>query len=140
MNPSQQLTTPVRSGWGFLLRFVPLAKTFVYKRSHIIIDYFCYHKSMKFEWDEGKNQTNLIKHGFDFTDAYRIFNLPMVVELDERENYREDRFVAIGLLDGRVVVIVYTEPDDQTIRIISLRKALSYERKYYEQYIKNRLE
>jgi uncharacterized DUF497 family protein len=95
---------------------------------------------MKFEWDEGKNQTNLIKHGFDFTDAYRIFNLPMVVELDERENYREDRFVAIGLLDGRVVVIVYTEPDDQTIRIISLRKALSLEQKHYEQYLKNRLE
>ena len=95
---------------------------------------------MKFEWDEGKNQTNLIKHGFDFTDAYRIFNLPMVVELDERENYREDRFVAIGLLDGRVVVIVYTEPDDQTIRIIYLRKALSLEQKHYEQYIKNRLE
>jgi hypothetical protein len=140
VNPSQQLATPVASGWGFLLRFVPLAKTFVYKRSHIIIDYFCYHKSMKFEWDEGKNQTNLIKHGFDFTDAYRIFNLPMVVELDERENYREDRFVAIGLLDGRVVVIVYTEPDDQTIRIISLRKALSLEQKHYEQYIKNRLE
>ena len=95
---------------------------------------------MKFEWDEGKNQTNLIKHGFDFTDAYRIFNLPMVVELDERENYGEDRFVAIGLLDGRVVVIVYTEPDAEIIRIVSLRKALSYERKYYEQYLKNRLE
>lgn len=95
---------------------------------------------MKFEWDESKNQSNLIKHGFDFADAYRIFNLPMVVELDERENYGEDRFVAIGLLDGRVVVIVYTEPDYQTIRIISLRKALSYERKYYEQYLKNRLE
>jgi uncharacterized DUF497 family protein len=95
---------------------------------------------MKFQWDESKNQSNLIKHGFDFADAYRIFNLPMVVELDERENYGEDRFVAIGLLDGRVVVIVYTEPDAQTIRIISLRKALSYERKYYEQYLKNRLE
>lgn len=94
---------------------------------------------MKFEWDEGKNESNQIKHGFDFTDAYRIFNLPMVVELDERENYGEDRFCAIGILDGRFVVIVYTEPDDQTIRIISLRKALSYERKYYEQYIKNRL-
>ena len=94
---------------------------------------------MKFEWDESKKQSNLIKHGFDFADAYRIFNLPMVFELDEREDYGEDRFIAIGLLDGRVVVIVYTEPDDQTIRIISLRKALSYERKYYEQYIKNRL-
>ena len=81
-----------------------------------------------------------MSQGFDFADAYRIFNLPMVVELDERENYGEDRFVAIGLLDGRVVVIVYTEPDAQTIRIISLRKALSYEGKYYEQYLKNRLE
>ena len=94
---------------------------------------------MKFEWDERKNQSNLIKHGFDFADAYRIFNLPMVVELDERENYGETRFVAIGLLDGRVVVIVYTEPDAQTIRIISLRKALSYEGKHYEPYLKNRL-
>lgn len=95
---------------------------------------------MKFEWDERKNESNFIKHGFDFADAYRIFNLPMVVELDEQENYGEVRFIAIGLLDGRVVVIVYTEPDDQTIRIISLRKALSYEGKYYEQYLKNRLE
>jgi len=95
---------------------------------------------MKLKWDDQKNQSNVIKHGFDFADAYRIFNLPMIVEFDERENYGEDRFVAIGLLDGRVVVIVYTEPDEQTIRIISLRKALSYERKYYEQYIKNRLE
>jgi uncharacterized DUF497 family protein len=81
-----------------------------------------------------------LSQGFDFADAYRIFNLPMVVELDERENYGEDRFVAIGLLDGRVVVIVYTEPDAEIIRIVSLRKALSYERKYYEQYLKNRLE
>jgi len=47
----------------------------------------------------------------------------MVVELDERENYGEDRFVAIGLLDGRVVVIVYSEPDAQTIRIISLSRS-----------------
>jgi uncharacterized DUF497 family protein len=81
-----------------------------------------------------------LSQGFDFADAYRIFNLPIVVELDKRENYGEDRFIAIGLLDGRVVLIVYTEPDAQTIRIISLRKALSYERKYYEQYLKNRLE
>ena len=80
-----------------------------------------------------------MSQGFDFADAYRIFNLPIVVELDERENYGEDRFVAIGLLDGRVVVIVYTEPDAEIIRIVSLRKALSYERKYYEQYLKNRL-
>ena len=63
---------------------------------------------MKFEWDERKNQSNLAKHGFDFADAFRIFNLPMVVELDERDDYGEDRCIGIGLLDGRVVVVVYS--------------------------------
>jgi uncharacterized protein len=93
---------------------------------------------MQFDWDERKNQSNLSKHGFDFADALRIFDLPMVVELDEREDYGEERCIGIGLLDGRVVV-VYSEPDENTIRIISLRKALSHERKRYEQYLKNRL-
>ncbi|NUN65533.1 BrnT family toxin [Pseudanabaena biceps] len=77
------------------------------------------------------------KHGFDFADAYLVFNMPMVVELDVRENYEEDRYIGIGLLQGRVVALVYTEPDEKTIRIISLRKALSYERKHYERYIED---
>jgi uncharacterized protein len=94
---------------------------------------------MKFQWDEYKQQNNLVKHGFDFRDASRIFNFPMAVELDDRNNYGEDRYIGIGLLDGRFVVVVYTEPDEETIRIISLRKALSHERKRYEQYLKNRL-
>ncbi len=63
----------------------------------------------------------------------------MVIELDEREAYGEDRWIGIGLLDGRLVVVIYTEPSEETIRIISLRKALSHERKEYELYIKNRL-
>jgi uncharacterized protein len=94
---------------------------------------------MKFEWDERKNQSNLTKHGFDSADAFRVFQLPVVVELDEQDDYGEDRCVGIGLLDERVVVIVYTEPDEETVRIISLRKALSHERRRYEQYLKNRL-
>ena len=63
----------------------------------------------------------------------------MVVEFDERDDYGEDRWIGTGMLDGRVVVVVYTEPNEETIRIISLRKALSYERKNYEQYLKNGL-
>ena len=94
---------------------------------------------MDFEWDEQKNEINIDKHGFDFADAYRVFNLPMVVELDERYDYDEDRWVGIGMLDGRVVVVVYAEPNKKTIRIISLRKALSHEKKHYEKYLKNRL-
>ena len=65
--------------------------------------------------------------------------MPLAVDLDERNDYGEDRWIGIGLLDGRIVVVVYTEPDDETIRIISLRKALTYERKRYEQFLKNRL-
>jgi uncharacterized protein len=94
---------------------------------------------MNFEWDELKNEINIDKHGFDFADAYRIFDLPMVVDLDERSNYGEDRWIGTGLLDERVVVVIFTEPDRKTTRIISLRKALSHERKRYEQYLKNRL-
>jgi hypothetical protein len=51
----------------------------------------------------------------------------------------EERWIGIGLLDGRVVVVVYTELDEETTRIISLRKALSHERTRDEQYLKNRL-
>lgn len=93
---------------------------------------------MNFEWDERKNEVNIDKHGFDFADSYRIFDLPMAVELDERDD-NEDRWIGTGMLDGRVVVVVYTEPNKETIRIISLRKALSYERKNYEQYLTNGL-
>jgi uncharacterized protein len=53
--------------------------------------------------------------------------------------YGEDRWIGTGILDGRVVVVIYTEPAGDTVRIISLRKALSYERKNYEQYLKNGL-
>ena len=94
---------------------------------------------MNFEWDDRKNDLNIDKHGFEFADAYRIFDWPMVIDLDDRYDYGEDRWIGTGTLDGRVVVVVYTEPDEKTIRIISLRKALSHERKHYEQYLKNRL-
>ena len=43
------------------------------------------------------------------------------------------------MLEGRVVIVVFTELDEQTIRSISLRKALPYERKRYEQYLKDEL-
>jgi uncharacterized protein len=94
---------------------------------------------MNFNWDERKNEVNIDKHGFDFADAHRIFDLPMVVELDESYDYGEGRLVGTGMLDGRIVVLVYTEHDEQSVGIISLRKALSHERKRYEQYLKNRL-
>jgi len=67
-----------------------------------------------------------------------VFDAPLLVEYDDRQNYSEDRWTGIGLLRGIVVVVVvFTERDVDTIRIISARKANRYERKQYEEFIKN---
>lgn len=88
---------------------------------------------MHFEWDEKKNKSNIEKHGFDFESAREIFQASILTALDTRYDYgEEDRWIGIGLLKGRIVVVVFTEPDDKTIRIISLRKALKHERVRYE--------
>ena len=60
----------------------------------------------------------------------------MLIRLDMRQDYGEDRWIGIGITHGRVVVVVYTEQDNgETIRIISLRKALKHERKRFEEAI-----
>jgi len=94
---------------------------------------------MRFDWDEQKRKENIRKHGFDFSDAWKVFDLPMLTEFDDREDYGEERWVGIGMLEARVVVIVFTERGEDTVRIISLRKALSHERDKYEQALRNRL-
>lgn len=88
---------------------------------------------MKFVWDRRKNQVNIDKHGLDFADAVRVFENPLLVNLDDRQDYGEERWIGIGLLDMRVVVIVFTQLESDLIRIISFRKATCDERKKYEQ-------
>ena len=63
----------------------------------------------------------------------------MLTKLDTREDYGEDRWIGLGVLDTRVVVIVFTERGEDIIRIISLRKATIYERLQYGKTISNRL-
>lgn len=92
---------------------------------------------MKFIWDRRKNEANIKKHELDFADAYKVFESPMLVGVDDREDYGEDRWIGVGLMENRVVVIVFTEPDEDTIRIISFRKATTEERNNYEQEYKN---
>lgn len=81
---------------------------------------------MNFIWDELKRQSNLKKHGLDFKDAVKVFSGPLVLFEDQRETYGEQRMIGIGLLDYLVVLVVHVESDD-SIRIISMRKADSDE-------------
>ena len=92
---------------------------------------------MRFEWDESKRRDNIRKHGLDFKDAREVFYGPRLVKLDTRHDYGEDRWTAIGITKNRVVVLVYAEDDAEVIRIISLRKALSYERERFREYLSN---
>ncbi len=83
-----------------------------------------------FTWDETKRRANLAKHGIDFRDAARIFDGPLVTVEDTRERYDEPRYVALGLLEGVVVSVVYAERRDGA-RIISIRKALKHETRFF---------
>lgn len=87
---------------------------------------------MKFEWDEEKNLENIRKHGIDFADVPATFNWHVLVELDNRHDYGEDRWIGLGMLREMTVVVIFVERTPQTIRIISARKANQYERKRYQ--------
>jgi uncharacterized protein len=89
---------------------------------------------MELEWDEAKNQHNIAKHGIDFADAHRIFASPMVVRSDDRHEYGEQRWIALGNLDGIIVVLVFTRRGNKT-RMISIRKGNKHERQIYQDQI-----
>lgn len=94
---------------------------------------------MRFTWDERKNAANVRKHGISFADAWKVFAGPMIVDPDDRTEYGEDRWIGIGRLDNRIVVVVYTEPYENTTRLISVRRALKHEQFAYETALANRL-
>ncbi len=93
---------------------------------------------MQFEWDEAKRQSNIRKHGFDFVDVPPLFDGYTVTVEDTRMAYDEQRWVTLGLLKGRVLVVAHTERGDK-IRLISARKATQYEEDAYLRQIHDRL-
>ncbi len=84
---------------------------------------------MHFEWDEQKRITNLDKHGLDFVEASAIFETPHVVVPSAHSS--EERKLAIGMLEGRFVTVVYTMRNE-AIRIISLRMSRHEEKQEYQ--------
>ncbi|MBI5193254.1 MAG: BrnT family toxin [Nitrospirae bacterium] len=87
---------------------------------------------MIYEWDEGKRQRTISDRGIDFADADRFEWDTANILTDDRGDYKEQRFVATGILDGRLYVIAFTMRGE-TVRIISLRKANKREVRDYEE-------
>ncbi|CAB1073196.1 hypothetical protein D1AOALGA4SA_1789 [Olavius algarvensis Delta 1 endosymbiont] len=94
---------------------------------------------MKFEWDEKKNELNIRKHKIDFRDVQQVFDGPMIVNIDDRMDYGEIRCVGMGFLRNFIAVVVFIEKDDNTIHIISARKANKHESKNFTKEIKDGL-
>ena len=86
-----------------------------------------------FEWDETKAAQNDAAHGVSFETAKKVFEDPFAIErLDDREDYGEDRYSIMGMVDGRILYVAYT-PRNGTIRIISARGAEPHERRRYHE-------
>ncbi len=85
---------------------------------------------MRFTWHEPKRLSTLEKRGLDFADAGPVFDGPTFTFEDDRRDYGEQRWVTMGLLRDKVVVIVHTEAEDE-IRIISLREAEKDEQRLF---------
>jgi uncharacterized protein len=88
---------------------------------------------LEFEWSDAKARANARKHGVTFDRAKLAFADPhAVAAVDDREDYDEERSILLGLAEGPLLFVVYTERDDR-IRIISARRATKHEQGIYEE-------
>jgi len=94
---------------------------------------------MTLEWDGAKNRSNIHKHGFHFAEAEQMFQGFLLVRPDTREDYGEERWIGIGMIHDRCAFVAFTPRPNDTIRIISLRKANREEREAHETAIQDGL-
>lgn len=82
---------------------------------------------LQFEWDVAKAEENLEKHGVSFLTAAGIFLNERLERIDDREDYGEVRWIALGRVQMEVYRVVYTWRGEIVIRIITAQKASSHE-------------
>jgi uncharacterized DUF497 family protein len=88
---------------------------------------------MRFEWDENKAASNLVKHGVSFEEAATVFGDPLSDTFDDPDHSAEERrFIIIGLSErGKMLIVAHTD-DGGVIRIYSARETTRGERESYE--------
>jgi uncharacterized DUF497 family protein len=93
---------------------------------------------MRFEWDDAKARTNRRKHGISFEIARHVFEDPDALMDQDRIEDGELRWQTIGTVDGSLLLLVAhtvafgDDEPDESIRIISARRADRGERERYE--------
>lgn len=94
---------------------------------------------MRFEWDPKKERRNIEKHGVTFKEAKVLFTsqVDFLEVYDGVHSALEERFIAIGPIRRGLVLVVYTERSEDTVRIISARWASNSERALYVEHTEN---
>jgi uncharacterized DUF497 family protein len=85
---------------------------------------------MRIDYDPAKRVHTIEGRGLDFEDAPEVFAGFHLTAPDLRRDYGEDRWISVGMLGERVVVLVWTDRAERR-RIISMRKADKDERQTY---------
>jgi uncharacterized protein len=95
---------------------------------------------VRFEWDRKKERLNVAKHGVTFREAKELFTSKVdFLELyDGDHSQLEERFIAIGPIRRGLVLVVYTERSEDTVRIFSARRVTKDERALYVEYMEKR--
>jgi uncharacterized DUF497 family protein len=96
-----------------------------------------YNPLVDFEWDDEKNQINQQKHGVSFEEACGLFGpeSDYLEIFDSEHSDFEDRFIAIGPIKRGLIVVVYTEREEDIIRIIGARLANKNEQSIYRSHM-----
>jgi uncharacterized DUF497 family protein len=95
---------------------------------------------VRFEWDPKKERLNISKHGVSFREAKELLTSKSdFLELYDGDHAElEERFIAIGPVRRGLVLVVYTERSEDSVRIISARWAIEKERALYLEYMEKR--
>jgi uncharacterized DUF497 family protein len=93
---------------------------------------------VRFEWDARKSRENEKKHGLSFSEAKNLFEsgADYLEIYDEAHSADEDRFIAIGPIERGIIVVIWTEKRDGSIRIISARWATRREERLYRKHVR----
>ncbi len=89
------------------------------------------HNCMKYEWDPVKSRNNLEKHGYDFAIIAGFDWSEALEVLDDRFDYGEERWLALGPIGAKLFALAFTPRGDTKIRVISLRPANRNEKRAY---------
>lgn len=86
---------------------------------------------MEYEWDPAKSRRNAQKHGCGFEIAAELDWSEALEVLDDRFDYGEERWLALGPIDGKLYAMIFSPRGENRARIISLRPATRNERNAY---------